>query len=71
MKHALHIILPSLFLTSCLGQGKRQAQRLERIYGMPMRDILAKEKPRQIAQRRRAGEHIEIVGEKPNDTPHP
>ncbi len=70
MQHAILILLTALLLTSCLGQGKRQAQRLERIYGMPMHEILAEERPKQIASRRQAGEHIEIAGEKPN-TPKP
>lgn len=68
MKPIIHIILGTLLLTSCLGQGQRQSQRLERLYGMPMREILAQEKPRQIAQRRHAGEHIRIAGEKPHAT---
>lgn len=57
MKHAIYIVLGASLVTGCLGQGKRQAQRLERIYGMPMSEILAKEKPRQMEERRRAGEH--------------
>lgn len=59
MQRTLRHLLPALLLTGCLGQGKRQTQRLERIYGMPLRDILATEKPRQILQYRRAGEPIQ------------
>jgi hypothetical protein len=64
MKHSIAIFVSTVVLTGCLGQGKRQAERLERIYGMPMSEILAKERPKQIEERRRAGEHIEIEGEK-------
>lgn len=67
MKSGLIILNASavLLLAGCLGQGERQAQRLERIYGMPMRDILTKERPKQIEQRRSAGERIDIEGDEP------
>ena len=54
-----------LLLAGCFGQGTRQAQRLERIYGMPMRDIITKERPKQIEHRRSAGERIDIEGAQP------
>ena len=64
MKPHTVIVLATVLLTGCLGQGKRQVERLERIYGMPMSEILAKERPKQIEERRKAGEIIEIEGEK-------
>lgn len=52
--------MASLLLVGCLGQGKRQVERLERIYGMPMHDILEKERPKQMEESRRAGGNIAI-----------
>lgn len=65
MRRTLRRPLAVLLLTGCLGQGKRQAQRLERLYGMPMRDILATEKSRQILQRQHAAAPIPISGKQP------
>jgi hypothetical protein len=62
MKHSVHSLLAALLLTGCLGQGKRQAQRPERIHDMPTRETLANEKPKQIAARPRAGERVEDLG---------
>lgn len=63
MKHVSIIVLGVCLMTSCLGQGERQVQMLERIYGKPMREILAQERPKQIKERRKAGERIDIVGD--------
>lgn len=46
-------------MASCLGQGERQVRRLERIHGKPWREVVGIEPPKQLEERRKAGERVD------------
>ena len=52
MMKPAHVCLASLafLFTGCFGLGVKQTKMLERHYGMPMKEILEKERPKQMRE---------------------